>query len=308
MNIMSYKTLPHKSEHYTWWRQVCCIALAEEIARQLFHEHEENVFLDYGILPTGGGRFEVKQKADIAFVPFNFFPDKRPADFIYTFCSDVRNYEVQMLKWQNAVKPNLIGCLQDIPDWLVEWGKQNNCAVKLMQWFFQPIFFEPVKTKKAMCSGAIGRTYPSRTEIFYHLADLKDIDTELQSGEIVLSCGDFGKYPLTTEQYRKAISESMYYLSGGIYDELIPPKYYEASNYGCCLISKDMPLMQESGFVHNETFIKIESVKEIEDIIMSNRGAVIGQNARKMIQEKHSVKVRAKQIIGEYYDYRNRNA
>ena len=296
MRIQLYKTLPHESEHHSIWRDVIGVALSQEIARILFEDYGETVVQDETIVQPGGGSFKVEHEADIAFVPYSWYPDKRPAKFIYTFASDVRGYEVKMQWWQDFVRPNYIGCLQDLPQWMIEWGDGNFCEVELAPWFVVPTLRADLMRTKittGLISGAIGQTYPSRTKMYEYLKSLNRPD-------VILSCGAFGKYPLTTEQYKDVLHISKYYLSGGIYDEFIPPKYYEAANYGCCIISEHMSRMTECGFVDGETYIAIESVDEIEDILESRNWYHIGLNARSMVKEKHSVHARAKRIVEVY--------
>jgi len=282
-------TNPHPSEgHWTFWRDGISIKLAQELATQLGAE------LEFEIIQPGGGPVEITKRGDIAFVPFSWYPNIRPTKWIYTFCSDVKGYEDGMFRWMDYVRPNLIGCLQDMPDWLVAWGRANDCAVKLLPWFVcEEVAYNQDRPIDIMCSGAIGPTYPMRTKIYQY------VQTYLRD-RAVLSCGPFGQYPLNRKDYLKALNQIKYYITGGIYDKFIPPKYYEVCNYGCCLVSFPMPRMGECGFVHGNTCIQLASLKDIEKIIETDSYIEIGKDAQAMVQSFHSVRRRAEQIIEVY--------
>lgn len=225
-------------------------------------------------------------------------PNRRPAKFIYSFLSDYRGHERQISEWVDRVRPDLLGCLQQAPPELVDFGRKRGCRVELLPWFVSAP--EPVREKMfdIMCSGCINPAiYPSRNRIFGRLSrpDFR--------GRATLSCSaTFGRYPLGADEYRRAIGAARYYASGGIYDQWIPPKYYEALNYGACLLSFPMPHMKECGFVDGETFIELKSVEDIAAIVDSDRHLRIGSQGREMVWRRHSVNARAKRILEIYHE------
>ena len=311
IEILSFMTEPNPTrEHYTFWRDGICKALCEKLGEIICLEKGVKTAVDYEIIPWGGGQFKVESKYhDIAFVPYSWHPDKRPADFIFTFASDIEGYEEQMINWQDHVKPNLIGCLQDMPGWLGKWGKENGCKVIKLPWFvYKDIEYNEERDIVAFCSGAIGNTYPMRTKIYHELNQLKNINTEFLEGDIILSCGDFGKYPLSTGEYNETLKKSRYYCSGGIKDRMIPPKYFEAMNAGCCLITPSLDWFKELGFVDCRTHIEIKNPDEIKSLIQSSHWYEIGREGKKFVEKNHTVTNRAKRILEIYNEYVGRKS
>lgn len=299
MKILSYKTNPDKRDgHWTFWRDGISIALAKNLAAVLGAE------LVYEIVLYGGGAVRVKEEGDIAFIPFGWYPDKRPAEFIYTFCSDATNdYRLNMLKWMDTVRPNLIGCLQYKPVWLKIWGCRNDCVVTMLPWFVidEPeVSWEPEdRDILVMCSGAVGASYPTRTRIaeylLTHYGDRKDV---------IVSCGPFGKYKLDDKQYRDALKRTRYYVTAGIHDMLIPPKYYEVCNNGCCLVSPFMDNLRLAGWEHNKDYVVYTGPEDFTWILESAPSPAqwqyAGPRGMRMVRQNHSVKRRAENIAHIY--------
>jgi len=240
---------------------------------------------------------------DIAYCPIFYFPNKRPNCFVYAFLSDYRGYEDRVKDWIEKVKPDLLCMLQQLPSDLIDFAGKHGCRVELLPWFVVNRHEENQDERNihVMCSGCIDENYPFRKKIFNHLSSDK-------KHNVVLSCsGEFGRYRLSNDEYRSAIRRTRYYASGGIFDSLMPPKYFEVANYGCCLLSPILPYMERCGFIHNDTYISIESTDDIDKWIDTDACIKIGKAAQEMVQEKHSVKTRARQII-DLYNELNRSS
>lgn len=284
MKISSYYYQARPDEHFQLWDYGMGRGIPSTIA-SLFHMEDE-----YQILHND--QYDVGRFSDIAYCQLFAIPQKRPGAFIYTFISDYINNETALHNWIQKVRPNLVGCLQHIPQELIDYAKQFNCEVKLLPWYVTTKPQYETKTVTAMCSGCTDpNVYPTRNAINSYLQ-------KLHRPGIITSCSNnFGKYPLSNSQYSETIKKTKYYLSGGIYDRFVPPKYYEVANHGACIVTFDMEMLSQVGFVHNKTCIIIKDLKEIPSIIDSDRYVEIGKNAQKMVQECHSIESRAKEII-----------
>lgn len=232
---------------------------------------------------------------DLAYCPMFHFPNKRPDCFVYSFLSDYKGYESKVKDWIVKVKPNLLCMLQEMPCGLIDFAKWQGCKVVLLPWFVNnnPKYEE--KTVLGFSGGRIKPAhYPKRKAIYDYLL-VKQFEGVVLSGS-----NKFGNYQYTGQAYLDLLKKVKYYFSGGIYDVLIPPKYYEAANYGCTMVSYDMPYMYQFGFIDGETYIKLNKLEDIDEIIKSDAYLEIGKNAQKMVQEQHTVKVRAKQLLDVY--------
>ena len=231
----------------------------------------------------------VKGEFDIAYVQQPMVPNKRPAPFVYSLHSDY--YPRQLKPWIKKVRPNFVGMLQNCPDELVTFGKKVGCRIELFPWFvLKKLPYAGKKNVNGFISGAVNPAYPMRMRMYEFLK-------KLGRNDVVLSCGPFDKYPLTYEQYVETLLRSKYYFSGGILDQFIPPKYFEVCNAGACLVSPKLPRMEECGFVDGETYIRLTSLAQIQDILESDSWKEIGRRGRQMVQRKHMVENRAQRIL-----------
>ena len=223
-------------------------------------------------------------------------PSKRPDTFIYTMLSDYIGAERRVKHFIKEARPNLLLCLQHWTKELSNYGKKYGCKVVLLPWFVMgKMPYIKDKTIEGMCTGVIHHTtYKDRKQVHDYLLNMNRDD-------IILSCsGNFGNYKLTNKEYENYITKTKYYFSGGIHNKLIPPKYYEICNAGACLVSKDMPEMKKCGFIDGKTFIKLNNMSDINKILDTDKYIEIGIAGQKMIEDKHTVDVRAKQIMDIY--------
>lgn len=283
LSVISYHGPGTPNSNWNFWYDGIGVALPEAIGQT---QHVVVTKKDFNFYPAYGD-------FDIAYIQKPRLPKggKRPAKFIYSFVSDYLGNEDKTKEWMLKVKPNLLGCLQYCPNELIEFGKSIGCKVELMPWFVinkEPYVEE--KTITGMCTGCVDGPYEKRKMLYNYLMGLNRKD-------IILSGGSFGNYPLSNEEYNSKIKKTKYYFSGGIYDRFIPPKYYEVCNSGACLVSHDMKEMERCGFIDGETYIKIFNMKDVNNIINTDRYKEIGKAGQKMIHEKHTVEVRANKII-----------
>ena len=121
---------------------------------------------------------------------------------------------------------------------------------------------------------------------------------------IVSPTHDQSKYPLSTSEYESAVRRTKYYITGGTWDFEIPAKCIEVMNLGACLVCPEMPKAAEYGLVNGVTYIKLNSVEEIPAILASDRWEQIAPAGQRLVQERHTVHVRAKQIIRAYQEWK----
>jgi hypothetical protein len=282
MKIISYYCLDDNS-HFPFWQTHIGEALPKYIG-------------DAVLVPITGNYEVLNDYFDIAYCQLYFIPKSRPAKFVYTFLSDYVGYEKMVKNWILAVKPNLICMLQELPQDLIDFANKNGCRVELLPWFIKDIE-KPYQDRDILgfCSGCIKRNhYPQRGLINDYLKNKKFEGVILSTNEL------FGKYKFSNDEYIETLKRSRYYFSGGIYDRLIPPKYYEVCNHGCTLVSFDMPFMERCGFINGKTYIKLNKINDIDDILHSDSYLEIGRNAQKMVQEQHTIKNRANKILEIY--------
>lgn len=272
------------SDHFRAW--------GDDIGQNLPIQIAKDLCAELSFTKITSSEYETPDFSDIAYCQLFSTPKKRPAKFIYTFISDYIGNEQKTKNWISHVRPNVLFCLQHLPEDLIYFGSQNECKVMLLPWFVANEEISNKKTITAMCSGCTdSRIYPSRSLMDNYLSSLNRND-------IISSCSkNFGSYRLSNNEFKEAISKTKYYLSGGIYDRFVPPKYYEACNYGATLIIFNMETLKNCGFIHEENCIIIKNLKEINEIIDSDKYRTISVNAKKFVWEKHSLYKRSKQII-----------
>lgn len=232
---------------------------------------------------------------DISYCQLFDIPFKRPSGFVYGIISDFIRMEVLLTAWLEEIKPDVLFTTQYYKSNLITLCAKYSCKCEFLPWFNvekEPYIEDKIVT--AMSTGAIGPTYPQRTMICDYLMRLNRDDV------ISKSTNDQKRYPLSKEEYVKNLRRTKYYITGGIFDFQIPPKYFEVCNYGACLVSSNMPMMEKCGFVDGKTYIELNSIAEIDDIIASDRWREIAPAGQKMVQERHMIENRKDQILKTY--------
>jgi len=219
-------------------------------------------------------------------------PNKRPKGFVYSFMTDPSDRAYEFIE---KIQPNLLCCLQVVPKELFEYSKQHNCDVIFCPWFIRNVPQNTSKNILAMCSGNIQKyAYVWRTAIYNYLKNLNRDD-------IVLSCGiEYGKYPLTRDEYQNCLSKTKYYFSGPVREDELPEKYFEACNYGAALVCPKSLSLESCGFIPNKSYIVLQNIEQIPKILSSSKWKTIGAAGQKLVNEFHTVQQR-KQLILKYY-------
>lgn len=281
-----------------YWEQVIGVMLQREIAKELEAElvlcsrpHGKDSFdrTDYDVVD---GEF------DIAYCQLFEVPKTRPAKWIYSIISDYISMESVLEDFLARTKPNVLISFQyplNPPEGkpnLVHQCEAHGCKVVWLPWC--NAIREPISHVErdipAMCTGKIGGTYPNRDAIYKALEAMGRSD-------IVLSGNPHGStFDLSDDGYHDALRRCRYYFSGGIYDIQIPPKYYEVLNYGATLVSHELPMMAEAGFIPDLTYIRLENLSEIPDIISSDKYKTIGPQGKVMVDTNHGLEARAMDI------------
>jgi len=232
---------------------------------------------------------------DAAYIQLFTIPNKRPAKFLYTYISDY--YPQWLIPWAEKVKPNLICFLQEIPAEFKQRADTLGIKCVLSPWFIteRKPYIED-KKNHGFCAGWIGPNYPKRRAIYEELRK--------NYPGVLLSCSDqYQKYPLMGKDYENALITSKYFFSGGIFDRLVPPKYYEACGAGTCLVCHKMPIMEELGFKNGYTYIELHDYKDIGVMLGNDDWKSISKNGHAMVNAQHHVSNRAKQIAWEYNEW-----
>ena len=290
-----------------YWQEQVGVRLQEEVAKVLGAE------LTLSGRPHGFDSFDrrdyrkVDGDFDIAYCQLFEVPWSRPAKWVYSIISDYISMEAVLEDFLVRAKPDVLITFQypiDPPAGkpnLREQCERHGCKLVFLPWFNAENMHihNPFKDVMAMCTGKIGGTYPMRDKIYKYLEGLNRDD-------ILLSGNPHGStFRLSDEQYRDALGRCRYYITGGIYDIQIPPKYYEVCNYGATLVSPELPMMEEAGFIDGLTYLKLDNVEEIPDILESTRYDEIGFIGQEMVQDRHSIERRAKDIAelftGDHY-------
>jgi len=322
-NATYYKVLPPDNRTAgglgqgggVWWTEIAGIELQREIARLMDvplvlrdRPHGKDSF-DTHDYPVEPGEF------DVVYCQLFECPQQRPDGWVYTMVSDYIGMNGLLDAFLDRVRPDLVISLQyplEPPEFLealpqlgklpnlVEQCRQYGARVEYLPWF-NAVNIESYCVDKpiaAMCTGKMSGTYPFRDAAWRYLQ-------ELNRPDIVLSGNATGStFSLSDEDYHKALAQARYYFSGGIYDLQIPPKYYEVCNYGACLVSPPMPMMQVSGFVAGQTYLPIHSVDEIPMILQSDDWREIAIRGQHMVHKRHSITQRARDIIQIYHEMR----
>jgi hypothetical protein len=295
-----------------FWQDVMGVQLQEAIAAELGAEFTRNPRLHGKDSFSGGDYSPPDDHYDLAYVQLFECPKKRPADFVWTCISDfIGAYEQHLETFLRTVHPDLIVSLQypldppqiipTVPQLgilpnLVEQCGAHGCRVIFLPWMNSTNVptYNSDKQYTAMCTGKMSGTYPFRDAAWKFLRKLNRPD-------IVLSGNPTGStFSLSDEDYRRCLRTTKYYITGGIYDLQIPPKVFEVTNYGACLVCPPMPMMEACGFVPNHTYVPITYVEQIPEIIASDVWQKIGPAGQKMVHERHSLATRAKEISAIY--------
>jgi hypothetical protein len=241
---------------------------------------------------------------DIAYCQLFESPTSHPAEWVYSIISDYISMEGVLEEFLDKTRPNLLISFQyplvppkDRPDLVLQCSRYD-CKVLFMPWFNANNKVESALDRDvvAMCTGKMGGTYPFRDAVYNYLKTLNRDD-------IVLSGNPNGSvFPLNNDDYQNRLFRCRYYITGGIYDIQIPPKYYEICNYGATLVSHELPMMKEAGFVDGETYIKIDKVEDIDEVIKSDAYKTVGPAGRDMVQQYHSIRGRAHEIQNAYIE------
>jgi hypothetical protein len=284
-----------------WWTDVAGVALQRRIADELGAEltlHER---------PHGHDSFDTRD-FDVAYVQLFDLPRKRPADFVWAIISDyIGEYGKYLEAWLASVKPDLLVALQyplhppkripglrrlgRLPD-LVAQCAAHGCKVVHLPWFNEMNVetFVEEKSIAGMCTGWVSRAYPWRQATYRYLERLGRPDVVLSASTSV------PVFKLSEEEYHDALARTRYYFSGGIYDLQIPPKYFEVCNYGACLVTNPMPMLEADGFVDGETCIVIRKLKHMRSLLDSDAWRAIARAGQEMVHRRHSMAQRAKEI------------
>ena len=250
----------------------------------------------------------IKDDFDLAYCQKYEMPKERPAPFVYTFCGDIYKHEDMIKEWIDFVRPNMVGFLESTPTWLFEYCIERNCEPVFFPWFildendsgyYAQKPYNESRDVLGLCSGCVGRAYPSRTAINNYLAGRK-------IPGIILSCASYGNYLLSDLEYRDVLNRTCYYITGPVWDRDVSPKYIEAMNYGCAIVSPWVSSMEKYGFVPGNNMIELKDLDKIEEIVNSNLWVKIGQAGRDLVLARHTVKHRALLIRDIYLKWKKR--
>jgi hypothetical protein len=243
----------------------------------------------------------LRGKFDMNYCQIWDIPEPRPAGFVFGLACDIIDREKQFEAYLDCVQPNLLITLQDTRAEVFEACAARGIRCVFWPWFdADPQPYIEQKPFAAMSTGAIGPVYPQRTELMEALESLDRKDV------ITSPIQDRRAYPLDTVEYHTYLARTRYFVTGGIYDFQIPAKYIEACNYGACLVCFESPHMAEQGWVDGETYIKLNSVDELPAILDSNRWREIGRAGQRMVQSRHLLVHRVRQLQEEYAAWQNR--
>ena len=228
------------------------------------------------------------------------FPVVRPYGFVWSWISDYIGNEKLLERWLERVKPNVLFTAQYIREDIFELCKKHGCKCVFLPWFNvkpEPHYQGERKTT-ALITGAVGQVYPQRTALATYMYKMGRTDV------LVRCTSNQSKYPMTKFQYETLVSRSKYYVSGGIFDFQVPPKFYEVCNLGACLVCPKIPMLKECGFVNGKTCIVIDTPNDLPDIFASDDWKAISLAGQKMVHERHMMLNRAEQIREEYNEYK----
>lgn len=292
----------------TYWQDIVGIELQQAIAGPentilCPRSHGQDSFdrTDYDVPHLSESTY------DLAYCQLFEVPKHRPAKIVYSIISDYIHLEDVLEDFLTRAKPDFLIAFQYPHQRLDEQCKCHNCKLFRLPWFNATNFKwndTLDKTTTAMCTGKMSGSYPMRRAIFDFLKRFKE-----QTGreDILLSIigGLDGtrEFLLSYDDYQYMLGHTKYCFSGGIYDYQIPPKYFEICNHGGTLVSPNMPLMSDAGFIDRETYIELTSLEQIPGILESDAWRTIGPAGQKMVHERHSIMQRAKEILEIYNEF-----
>jgi hypothetical protein len=236
--------------------------------------------------------FEPKEgNFDVAYCERYSLPTKRIADFVYTMIDDFVGLEGLVYEFIYQLRPNLLCTLSYYGNDLIEMCKKLDIKLLYFPWFIDKVQeYNESRDIVGMMTGCIGGAYKTRREIYDSLKLLDRAD-------IILDCSEsYGKYKMTRLEFLEKLRHARYYFSAGIHDRLIPLKFMEICSCGACLVTPKLPDMASCGFIDGETYINLKSPNEISEMLDSDDYRLIGKNAVRMIQAKHTINIRAHQL------------
>jgi len=255
---------------------------------------------------AGSNSYDVKKypvlcsEVDITYCQLFDEPHNRPYGFIWSWISDYIGNEKLLERWLERVRPNVLFTAQYIKEDIFELCKKYDCKCVFLPWFNvkpEPYYFGERKTT-ALITGAVGQVYPQRSALAAYMY-------KMGRDDVVVRCtSDQSRYPMSKFKYETMVSRTKYYVSGGIFDFQVPPKFYEICNLGACLVCPKIPMLEECGFVNGKTCIVIDTPNDLPDIFASDAWKAISLAGQKMVQERHMMSNRAEQIREEYNEYK----
>lgn len=236
---------------------------------------------------------------DIAYCELFDIPKKRPADFVFSIISDYIRMESELENWLDKTRPNVLFTCQYFRTDLANLCDKYNCECYIFPWFVnsRPEYINK-KVLAGFMTGVIGVCYPQRTIISRHLESLGRDDT------IVSMSSNHRDYPFDVATYRHHLSTTRFSFSGGIYDFQVPPKYYEICNHGAVLVSCPMTVMEILGFVDGETYVALNRLEDLADLLNSTdsdgKYETIALAGQRMVRKRHTIENRADTIVDLY--------
>jgi len=282
LRIASFYLPASESDHFKFWETSLGLALPRELnpGAHFYPIFTDKLCEEYSVPPV---------MYDVAYCQLYAVPKRRPAEYVYTFVSDY--YESQLKSWVKLVRPNLVCFLQEVPKDFESFAAELGIKCAFLPWFVEEVSeWNPDRDVSVMCSGCVNHNYPLRRIISQYVA------TKRFPGAIVSCSASFGNYSLTTDEYERALASAKYYASGGVFDRLVPPKYFEAAAAGAAIITFDMSKLSELGFEDGVTCCKIKSLEQIDALVESDAWKTVGKNARDLVASRHTVAVRGREL------------
>jgi len=283
LHIASFYLPASESDHFKFWETGIATALPRAMSTSVTpHPISSDRLCEEYEVP--------REFYDIAYCQLYAVPKHRPAEYVYTFVSDY--YESQLKSWTKLVRPNLVCFLQEVPRDFEAFASDLGIKCAFIPWFVESVpEWNPDRDVSVMCSGCVNHNYPLRRIVSQYVATKK-------FPKSVVSCSStFGNYALTTDEYERALASAKYYASGGVFDRLVPPKYFEAAAAGAAIITFDMAKLGELGFEDGVTCCKIRSLEQIDALIESDAWKTVGKNARDLVAARHTVAARARDLL-----------
>lgn len=277
------------SEHFPYWEKGIGLALPKYLGNATCIKIDIPCG-EYDILPE---KFDINYCGCNYFYGRTIFPKTRPNGFVYSFMTDYEGRKSSIESFIERVRPNLLGCLQVTPEELVEFGAKYDCEVVSIPFFIFENFANEQKTINAFCSGNINPSgYPCRYRLYKYLKTIKE--------DVCLSCTiPFEMYPLSYAQFKDTLAHTKYYLTAGVRDIEMPANFTNVCNYGACLVVYGMSL-EKYGFVNGETYIRIDSLEEIPNILHSDKWRTVGPAGQAFVRKEFTVTRTASKIFSYY--------